>query len=90
MNILKSYDFPVAIRADKGIVTENMIKDYFKKHKKDQPIQKYANFYFLLYLSKVIDLDVSIFNFRLPSIMQNKLLKKKLTEKCLNRFSLLL
>jgi len=58
MNILKSYDFPVATRTDKGIITENMIKDYFKKHKKDKPLDKYASFYFLIYLAKVIDVNV--------------------------------
>ncbi len=61
MNILKSYDFPVATRTDKGIVTETMVKDYFKKHKKDKPISKYANFYFLLYLAKVIDINVIVY-----------------------------
>jgi hypothetical protein len=58
-NILKSYDFPVASRSDKGIVTENMIKDYFKKHKKDKPLAKYGSFYFLIYLAKVFDIGVS-------------------------------
>jgi hypothetical protein len=61
MNILKSYDFPVASRTEKGIVTEQMIKDYFKKHKKDKALDKYANFYFLLYLAKVIDIGVYIY-----------------------------
>lgn len=60
MNILKTYDFPVASRTDKGIVTDIMIKDYLKKHKKDEPLVKYANFYFLLYLAKVIDIEVRI------------------------------
>jgi hypothetical protein len=63
MNILKSYDFPVASRTDKGIVTESMIKDYFKKHKKDKPITKYANLYFLIYLAKVLDISVRKFLF---------------------------
>jgi hypothetical protein len=58
MNYLKSYDFPVASRIEKGIVTESLIKDYFKKHKKDKPLVKYANFYFLIYLAKVLDLQV--------------------------------
>lgn len=55
MNILKSYDFPIASRTEKGIVTEAMIKDYFKKHKSSKPLVKYANFYFLLFLAKTID-----------------------------------
>ncbi len=59
MNILKSYDFPVVGRTEKGIVTETMIKDYFKKHKRTKPLMKYANFYFLVYLAKVIDINVS-------------------------------
>lgn len=58
MNILKSYDFPFATRTEKGIVTDTMIKDYFKKHKKDKPLNKFSNFYFLLYLAKVIDINV--------------------------------
>ena len=59
MNILKSYDFPVSTRTEKGIVTESMIKDYFKKHKKDKPLAKYANLHFLVYLAKVIDINVN-------------------------------
>lgn len=55
MNILKCYDFPIASRTDKGIVTEAMIKDYFKRYKSTKPIIKYANFYFLLFLAKTID-----------------------------------
>ena len=62
MNILKSYDFPVASRTDKGITTETMVKDYFKKHKKDKHLVKYANFYFLLYLAKIIDVNVKYYN----------------------------
>lgn len=61
MNILKTYDFPVASRTDKGVVTEQMIKDYFKKYKNTSPEIKYANFYFLLYLAKVIDPEVEYF-----------------------------
>lgn len=60
MNILKTYDFPVASRTEKGIVTDQMIKDYFKRHKKDAPLVKYANFYFLIYMAKIIDLGVII------------------------------
>jgi hypothetical protein len=54
MNILKSYDFPVASRTDKGIVTESMIKDYFKKHKKDKP--------FIYEIHNVTPKDKLIFN----------------------------
>jgi nuclear protein localization family protein 4 len=61
MNILKSYDFPVASRMDKGIVTEVQIKDYLKKYKKTKTSIKYANFYFLVYLAKVLDIGVNIF-----------------------------
>lgn len=59
MNILKSYDFPVASRTEKGIVTEQMIKDYFKRHKGDLPLVKCANFYFLLFLAKTIDVNTA-------------------------------
>jgi hypothetical protein len=60
MNLLKSYDFPVASRMDKGVVTEQQIKDYLKKYKKTSPSVKYANFYFLIYLAKVLDIGVTI------------------------------
>ena len=58
MNILKSYDFPVASRMDKGIVTEVQIKDYLNKNKKIKANIKYDNFYFLIYLAKVLDVEV--------------------------------
>ena len=58
MNILKSYDFPVASRLDKKSITESMVKDYFKKHKKDSGLIKYANFYVLVYFAKCIDVNV--------------------------------
>lgn len=41
---------------EKNILTENHIKEYFKKKKKETPMNKYANFNFLIYLSKVLDL----------------------------------
>ena len=56
-NILKSYDFPAPLRTEKGIVTENMIKDYFKRHKSDLPLIKCASFYFLIFIGKTIDLE---------------------------------
>ena len=56
-NILKSYDFPAPLRTEKGIVTENMIKDYFKRHKSDKPVIKCASFYFLIFIGKTIDLE---------------------------------
>ena len=59
MNILKTYDFPVAARTEKGIVTEQMIKDYFKKYKSEKPEIKCANFYFLLFMAKTIDIDTA-------------------------------
>lgn len=54
-NILKSYDFPVESRQKNGIVTQNMIKEYFKKHKGEDALNKYANFYFLLFLAKAVE-----------------------------------
>ena len=56
-NILKSYDFPVAMRTEKNVVTENMIKDYFKRHKNDKPLNKCASFFFLIFIGKTIDLE---------------------------------
>lgn len=58
MNVLKSYDFPVSKRLDNKSVTESMIRDYFKKHKKDSGLIKYANFYVLIYFAKCIDVNV--------------------------------
>jgi hypothetical protein len=57
MNILKNYDFPVKCRSDKGVVTDNMVKEWFKKHKKTKPAIKYANFFFLIYLAKILELE---------------------------------
>ena len=58
-NILKTYDFPIPSREPKGIVTQKMINDYFKKHSNDKPEIKCANFYFLLYISKKIDIETA-------------------------------
>jgi len=58
-NILKSYDFPVVSRRDKKTVTESDVRDYFKKHKKDSALIKYANFYCLLYFAKAIDISTA-------------------------------
>ena len=58
-NIIQTYDFPVASRCSKGIVTQNMIKDYFKKYKKTDPNIKCANLYFLAYIAKTIDLETA-------------------------------
>lgn len=59
MNILKSYDFPVPSRKDKKVITQNDVKDFIKKHKKDKPaINRYSNFYFILYLAKILDIQV--------------------------------
>ncbi|MCQ2819315.1 MAG: hypothetical protein MJ252_18785 [archaeon] len=58
-NILKNYDFPVENRQRNGVVTESMIKDYFKRHKKDAPLVKCANLYFLMFLAKSIDMETA-------------------------------
>ena len=59
MNILKSYDFPVTTRIDKKIITQNDVKEFIKRHKKDKPaINRYSNFYFILYLAKILDIQV--------------------------------
>jgi hypothetical protein len=63
MNVLKSYDFPVVTRSDKKNITLQDIKDFIKRHKKDKPaINRYSNFYFILYLAKVLDIQVFIIN----------------------------
>jgi len=59
MNILKSYDFPVSTRIDKKVITQQDVKDFIKRHKKDKPaVNRFANFYYLLYLSKILDIYV--------------------------------
>ena len=58
-NILKTYDFPVSFRAPKGIVTQRMVKDYFKNHRSDKMSVKCANFYFLLYIAKQLDIETA-------------------------------
>lgn len=55
---MKVYDFPVAIRTERGILTENTIKEYLKKKKKNNnALQNYASFHFLIYLAKKIDIQ---------------------------------
>ena len=58
-NIIQTYDFPVESRAPKGIVTQNMMKDYLKKYEKTNPNIKCANLYFLIYIAKSIDLETA-------------------------------
>ena len=58
-NIIQTYDFPVASRASKGIVTQNMIKDYFKKYKNTDPNIKCANLNFLAYVAKTLDIETA-------------------------------
>ena len=58
-NIIKTYDFPVKSRCNKGIVTQNNVKDYFKKYKNVDPNIKCANLDFLVYVAKTIDIDTA-------------------------------
>ena len=58
-NIIKTYDFPVAANAPKGIVTQSMVKDYFKKYAKTDPNIKCANLNFLIYIAKNIDIETA-------------------------------
>ena len=46
---------------NKKAVTLNDVKDFIKRHKKDKPINRYANFYFLLHLAKIWDIEVKLF-----------------------------
>lgn len=63
MNILKSYDFPIPSRIDKKNIILQDVKDFIKRHRKDKPsINRYSNFYFILYLSKVLDIQVLFHN----------------------------
>ena len=58
-NIIQTYDFPIPSRSNKGIVTQNMIKDYFKKYKNTDPNIKCANLNFLIYVAKTIDIETA-------------------------------
>ena len=58
-NIIKTYDFPIASNAPKGIVTQKMIKDYFVKYKKTDPNIKCANLNFLIYIAKTVDIETA-------------------------------
>ena len=64
-----SAQFAASNRSARTVVTIHVnepwsqrVKDYFKKHKKDKHLVKYANFYFLLYLAKIIDVNVKYYN----------------------------
>lgn len=59
-NILKSYDFPIASRMEKEILTKNHIQDYFKKKKNEKPQIKYSCFNFLIFLAKTVDLATAV------------------------------
>ena len=58
-NIIQTYDFPIESRAKKGIVTQENIKEYFKKYQKVDPNIKAANLYFLKFIAKTIDLETA-------------------------------
>ena len=58
-NIIQTYDFPIKSRVNKGIVTQNNVKDYFKKYKNTNPNIKCANLNFLIYVAKTIDIDTA-------------------------------
>ncbi|MCQ2820532.1 MAG: hypothetical protein MJ252_24980 [archaeon] len=59
-NILKSYDFPIEGRERNGIITNEMVKEYFQRHKEDKPLEKCANLNFLMFLAKTLDLDSAL------------------------------
>ena len=58
---MKVYDFPLASRTERGILTENSIKDYYKKKKskKGSALEKYASFNGLIYLAKKLDVETA-------------------------------
>jgi nuclear protein localization family protein 4 len=58
-NIIKTYDFPVKSRCNKGIVTQNDVKDYFKKYKNTNANIKCANLDFLIYVAKTLDIETA-------------------------------
>lgn len=54
-NILKNYDFLAQNRQVRP--NKNDMKNYIKAHKSDKSSKKFANFQFLLYISKELDVD---------------------------------
>ena len=58
-NIIKTYDFPVPSNSPKGIVTNQMVKDYFQKYKSTDPNIKCANLNFLIYIAKSMDIETA-------------------------------
>eukprot|EP00828_Plagiopyla_frontata_P017530 TRINITY_DN2270_c0_g1_i4.p1 TRINITY_DN2270_c0_g1~~TRINITY_DN2270_c0_g1_i4.p1 ORF type:complete len:295 (+),score=38.36 TRINITY_DN2270_c0_g1_i4:87-971(+) len=57
-SIIKHSDFPIENR--KNPQTINNLKEYYARHKKEQQWEKYADFHLILYLSNVIDIDLSL------------------------------
>lgn len=53
------YDFPIAYRQPNGVLTERILKDYYKKKRSLQVpvLNKYASFNGLIYLAKKFDID---------------------------------
>ena len=58
-NILNIYDFSLALKTDKNVITENIIKDYFNRHKDDKPFVNCVSFFFLIFIGKIIDLETA-------------------------------
>ena len=55
-NILNGIDFPVSNRAKPQKPSD--VADYFAKTKNLKSYERYANFHFLLYLAKIVDIQV--------------------------------
>ena len=56
--MFKNFKFPTEYFSQNGFVTEKDIKIYFKAFKGNDPLMRYANLDFLVYLAKKVDLDV--------------------------------
>ena len=58
LNILKTYDFPVATRTENNVLTLDDVKRYFNRWKNEQ-LKLFSSFEFLIYISKLIDIPTA-------------------------------
>lgn len=57
-SVLKTYDFPPLNRNQP--ITRKDLKKYLKRYRNHTPYQRFANFMLLIYVSREMDIDVSL------------------------------
>lgn len=70
-NILKNYDFPVLNRTDQR-PTKQQVVQYLKRRSGSPTHLKFSNFQLLVYLSHLIDIDVSFLSFNSLDCRKNR------------------